>query len=786
LPTLPDISQLGNRPVPQADQTVQTYNPAVLTSGQEAVGKSLESAGQALDQTGQNLNDLNVKFQTIDAGNKINAAQQQMHDFFYDPQNGALNRQGMNAQGVTSQFKQFSDNLTSSTLADIQNPVVRATAQHELAGMVNDNLDTAMRHESDQVRSATSNYYDQQIANGQTMMQQYNDPAALQRATTQITNATIAKQKLLGTYQPGTDAAIATGVTGQVATTGINNALAQGDLDTANTLRQQHSDAIPGFQQLPLDSTLHTANMRQTVSNGMAATQSGQPIPQTVGAPPSQVQATVADTAHANGLDPNLALTTARIESNFGQNVGSRGDIGQTGKPAADVHGQAQNMVESLKTASINANEAVGGQAQDWQKYLCYQQGTGGGPALLKADPNAKAVAVLTPLYKTLQQAASAIVNNGGNASMTVSDFCNFIQQKYTQNAQRASVDLPANGSSPGASILAAHTTPGQAVQPAVSPRQQLLNFDMTYPAQLAQINANPNPEVRQNLVQGLNGTREQFQMQSSAYIAKLMNQAQQTYNDPGFTNINQMPADLMSDLIADHPNTLHVMELRAKQNAQSASGGMNKEAMTYGSGFFNVFQGVHAGSFTSADDLTAHLPGGKLYQGGQGPQDLTLDGYDKLKGEFPRDAPDKSEGAMRAAAFGVVKQNMSMEDPSLGIKDPHGEENYANALPLLYQAIDAGQKAGKTPAQLYSPNSPDFIGHATDSLKRSDVQQHIDALNSGASASPSAATPTLVDLQHQYQSETDPAKKDAIILQAKKMGLLPKPDNRPSVPIAE
>ena len=141
----------------------------------------------------------------------------------------------------------------------------------------------------------------------------------------------------------------------------------------------------------------------------------------------------------------------------------------------------------------------------------------------------------------------------------------------------------------------------------------------------------------------------------------------------------------------------------------------------------------------------------------------------------------------LRGAAFATVKQNLSMEDPALGIKDPRGEQLYASALPLMYQAIDAGKKAGKTDAQLYSPNSPDFIGKVADSLKRSEVQQRIDGLTAGSPA-PVAATakPTFSDLWAQYNAETDPAKKDAIILQAKTLGLLPKADNRPSVPVSE
>ena len=126
-------------------------------------------------------------------------------------------------------------------------------------------------------------------------------------------------------------------------------------------------------------------------------------------------------------------------------NLGIRGDILQTGK-GGDLQQQAQNGVDALKNAKIVADNSLGRPSTNAEQYIVYQQGSGGGPALIKAaenNPDARAVDVLSPLYKNPKTALQAVVNNGGNASMSCKDFVNFITQKYAANANRAVCQFP-------------------------------------------------------------------------------------------------------------------------------------------------------------------------------------------------------------------------------------------------------------------------------------------------------------------------------------------------------
>lgn len=231
--------------------------------------------------------------------------------------------------------------------------------------------------------------------------------------------------------------------TGMMADAMVKSAVNDGNIGAAMRIRGTYSNEIQGYQQLAQDNLIHAASMKQFGSAGVSSLASGQSLPPVAGAPEVQVQATVANTAQTSGIDPNTALTVLRIESSNGQNLGTRGTIGQdkasAGQPL-DI--QAKALCDNWKAAHDPAATALGREPEDWEQYAVYQQGAGGGAALLKADPNAKAVDILRPLYANSKDALSAITNNGGNATMTVSDFLDQEKQRWNDNAARAKCDF--------------------------------------------------------------------------------------------------------------------------------------------------------------------------------------------------------------------------------------------------------------------------------------------------------------------------------------------------------
>lgn len=163
-------------------------------------------------------------------------------------------------------------------------------------------------------------------------------------------------------------------------------------------------------------------------------------------APNSPAVQAVTNAATRNGVNPDHALTTANIESNIGRDPGAA-NIGEVrpstaasvgASPGGGVNQQADTMAKVWKRSGEIAKTSLGRDPEPWQSYVVYQQGPGGGPALLKADPKARAVDVLTQVYGNPTNATSAIVKNGGTADMTAGDFLNHIKQLWAAKQTKA------------------------------------------------------------------------------------------------------------------------------------------------------------------------------------------------------------------------------------------------------------------------------------------------------------------------------------------------------------
>lgn len=646
---------------------------------------------------------------------------------------------------------------------------------------------------------------DKVMADSGYAAQNYNNPEIANQVA-QSNDATIAIQHLDAGYDlsnPDHQAVVEDAqrtARGSMAVSMIDNALSRGDAAGANKLRAQYGDSIPGYQQLALDNTLHVENMRQTGVNGADAIKNGRPLPPVIGAPPAVVQAAVVDAAQTAGVEQNHALTVAYIESNMGRSVGTRGDIGQTGK-GGDLNEQATNMATELKKSEAVASNALGRPAEPWEQYACYQQGEGGGPALLKAaqeNPNAKAVDVLAPLYSKPKAAMDAVVNNGGNPTMSASDFLTFIKKRYDDNAARAECEIPSSQAAAqpdpvtgvatqeqagppnlAQALIAPHTDTGPVVQPAATPRQTLNNFDVKYPDMVARANAIPNLEVRQAVLKNINQQREILSNSSTAYSSQLLSKADQLAADPKFTDMNQVPSELSSLLLTEHPQTLTYLENKAKDNADRASGGVTKDMKEYGPGMFGLMRDIAGNKINNVTELMDHLPKADGTGG-----DLTIAGFEKLKGLLIKDPETAADTAMQTQAFKLIKRQLSGEDEVTGYKDPKGEELFSRAMPKLYKALDDGKEKGLTMGQMTDPSSKDWIGNSVQSLKRSPTQM---AMDMGLAAAPGAGVAPkvrdLTSIMKDYYATQDPAVRASLKQEAIERGFVRK-DEGPSAPL--
>lgn len=571
--------------------------------------------------------------------------------------------------------------------------------------------------------------YDMLNANKTLASSYYNDPVMV-KSLEQQNNNHILIQYIDNGHDPNNPAsasmisAAQRENTGQMAVDMISTAIRGGDSIGANNLRANYANTIPGYIKLNLDNTIHTQNIQQTSIAGLKSLHTGEPFSEAIGAPASRVQALIADTARSGNVDINNALTVLRIESADGQNLGGRGTLGQDkeskGKP---IEEQALALVNNLRTANNKATEILGRQAEAWEGYIVYQQGVGGGPALLKAaqdNPDARAIDILAPLYKDRDDAIDAVIDNGGNVTMTASDFVDHLKQLYNDNGRRAESSF-GDATTPGDSILKSRQQTGVTVQPGATPVQSLLNFNKRTPELLARINAIPNLEERAGVMEAFKRDQNKYQESASAYTNAIIAQATELAADPNFTSLEQIPTELYSALNTVHPETLGYMERRLKLNMQKRSGYLSKDMNQYGNSFYDLFNAIHSEGpekITSIAQLQRHA--GK---------DITIAGYDRLVKELQgKNTPDgEAEGMMKKQFFANAKAQISGSDDILGIKDPKGDEIYLRFMAQALPAFEKGKTDGKSATQLLDPASSDYIGKSISSFKRTLSEQLAD-----------------------------------------------------------
>jgi hypothetical protein len=157
-----------------------------------------------------------------------------------------------------------------------------------------------------------------------------------------------------------------------------------------------------------------------------------------------------------------------------------------------------------------------------------------------------------------------------------------------------------------------------------------------------------------------------------------------------------------------------------AKERMISAAGralGDSKDDKTYGKGFYDAYKLVHAPEGTPGRITDPSV----LYERVGPNGDLTVHGVDKLVAEInSRKTPEGvAETEMKSQFLKTARGQISGTDEGLHIKDPKGDELYLKFLANALPAYDAGKKAGKAPAQLLNPDSPDYIGKAITNYKR-------------------------------------------------------------------
>lgn len=163
---------------------------------------------------------------------------------------------------------------------------------------------------------------------------------------------------------------------------------------------------------------------------------------------------TIARKAQQEGIDPSVALTIAKMESDFSNTA--QPPIGKDGKRLSSAHGLFQVLDDSwkrlgggnrndvdeqirigfkhMKEAERYIKKNIGRDLQPHEHYLGHLLGPGGAAKVLKADPNTPLIDVVR---KYDSKNANAIVNNNGMKGLTAGQAIQKWQTKWNGLSSR-------------------------------------------------------------------------------------------------------------------------------------------------------------------------------------------------------------------------------------------------------------------------------------------------------------------------------------------------------------
>lgn len=289
---------------------------------------------------------------------------------------------------------------------------------------------------------------------------------------------------------------------------------------------------------------------------------------------------------------------------------------------------------------------------------------------------------------------------------------------------------LPAQVISANSAVLAGKTTGTvsdwsnrkMGAGPASEPNAQgsaLLKF-MT-PDQVIEVKQKAQADFHAGLVDSAH--------QATAQEAQVKQASDQAEDSIFKDTYSDSPKYTAQDILNNPTLTREARERQFKLKSEAVGG--DKADKTYGPGFYDAYQKVHA----DTSDPSRITDPGQLYSRVGPHGDLTVAGVDKLTQEIQgsRTPEGVAQSEMMKQFLANAKSQITGTDEGLHLKDPKGDELFLKFQAQAFPAFDAGKKAGKTAVQLLNPDSPDYIGKAIAGFKRPPDQWFSDTIHDGS-----------------------------------------------------
>jgi len=212
-----------------------------------------------------------------------------------------------------------------------------------------------------------------------------------------------------------------------------------GQTPSAMAARNQEQRARVAPLASQIESYRTMLDRQRTESEQLAANEIGRRAAENTPLPVSEVQNKVKTAAEAFGIPWDVVNRLVRKESgwdaaaeNTTTNAAGLFQINDDVRRSVDEN--IQTGLSMFRDAQQGAQRILGQAATAADAYVMYQQGAGGGAALLSPSNAAKsAEEVLTRVYGNAATARQAITANGGNLNMTAAQFAQHIRDYFNR-----------------------------------------------------------------------------------------------------------------------------------------------------------------------------------------------------------------------------------------------------------------------------------------------------------------------------------------------------------------
>lgn len=445
MPRLPTVvDSMGARPIPQNGVRVVGY-----TAGQE--GQALAGVGK---QLGKDADELYAKNQR-DALSEAQAAAAELNDFasksLFDPENGALTKNGVDAANISTQYGESFARQRDLIRSRLSNPqalrAFDADAQSRLT-QFNEALNRHQVQQTELVNKGNNQALIESEINASALM--YNGPESISTNVGRISDAVAAQGRADGAgdvaigvaISKAQSAAYASGITQRALTDPI---AAMADLQQVRARLTAEDLSSVESKLRPLAEAQQAIELAQRAIGG-TQTGSAAAAPVTVYSP--EVNSAIQTAAQKHGVDANTLVQIARLESGgnpMAANASGAAGLFQLMPGVARQYGvtnvndagqSADAAARLVKDNQAALRSALGREPTPGEIYLAHQQGADGAKALLR-NPTMNVVDALEIAYDgDRRKAEAAVMQNGGDTSMTAGQFAGLWVGKVSGNGQ--------------------------------------------------------------------------------------------------------------------------------------------------------------------------------------------------------------------------------------------------------------------------------------------------------------------------------------------------------------